>query len=146
MGPVVRVRRSGASRRRLLMVIVVAGAVLATAGAGRTAGQSRDSRNASSPQSPLGIETPSSPPTAEVTFGASERFAVVTEEGSDRQRLYRPGDVILAVNGQPVSGFGDLYRLYQQVRRDSHLSLVEVTLEKALCSPRPSSWSARSIG
>jgi hypothetical protein len=40
------------------------------------------------------------------------------------------GDVVLAVNGQAVNSFGDLYTLYQQVRRDSHLSYVEVTLER----------------
>jgi membrane-associated protease RseP (regulator of RpoE activity) len=40
------------------------------------------------------------------------------------------GDVILAVNGQAVNSFGDLYTLYQQVRRDSRLSVVEVSLER----------------
>ncbi len=34
------------------------------------------------------------------------------------------------MNGQAVNGFGDLYRLYQQVRKDPRLSLVEVSLER----------------
>jgi hypothetical protein len=40
------------------------------------------------------------------------------------------GDVILAVNGLAVNTFGDLYRLYQQIRRDPRLSLVELSLER----------------
>ena len=40
------------------------------------------------------------------------------------------GDVLLAANGQSVNGFGDVYRLYQRVRRDSRLSVVEVSLER----------------
>jgi hypothetical protein len=40
------------------------------------------------------------------------------------------GDTILAVNGQGVNTFLDLYRLYQIVRRDPQLSLIEVSLER----------------
>ena len=40
------------------------------------------------------------------------------------------GDTILAVNGQGVNTFVDLYRLYQTVTRDPQLSLIEVSLER----------------
>jgi S1-C subfamily serine protease len=40
------------------------------------------------------------------------------------------GDVILAVNGQPIKGFGDLFRLYQQVRRDTRISMVTLDLDR----------------
>jgi hypothetical protein len=40
------------------------------------------------------------------------------------------GDVILAVNGRTVNGFLDVYRLYQEARRDPNLSLIEVRLER----------------
>jgi hypothetical protein len=40
------------------------------------------------------------------------------------------GDVVLAVNGQAVNSFGDLYSLYQKVQRDSPLSTVELSLER----------------
>ncbi|MBI4574248.1 MAG: SBBP repeat-containing protein [candidate division NC10 bacterium] len=40
------------------------------------------------------------------------------------------GDVILSVNGQTVNHFLDLYRLYQEVRRDPKLSLIEMRLER----------------
>jgi membrane-associated protease RseP (regulator of RpoE activity) len=40
------------------------------------------------------------------------------------------GDVVLAVNGQAVNSFGDLYSLYQKVRSDSRLSTVELRLER----------------
>jgi hypothetical protein len=40
------------------------------------------------------------------------------------------GDVILSVNGQTVNNFLDLYRLYQEVRRDPKPSLIETRLER----------------
>jgi membrane-associated protease RseP (regulator of RpoE activity) len=40
------------------------------------------------------------------------------------------GDVILSVNGQAINGFVDLYRLYQKVKRDGTLSLIELKLER----------------
>lgn len=40
------------------------------------------------------------------------------------------GDVVLAVNDQPINGFGDVFRLYRQVKADQHLSAVEITLER----------------
>ncbi len=40
------------------------------------------------------------------------------------------GDTILSVNGQPVDGFGSLYRIFQAVRRDPTLRTVQVELER----------------
>ena len=40
------------------------------------------------------------------------------------------GDVVLAVNGQPINGFGDLFRLYQQAKRDRGISVVELNLQR----------------
>ncbi len=59
----------------------------------------------------------------------SRGFRVTSPNLAQRAGL-QSGDLILAVNGQAVNGFGDLYRLYQQVRKDPRLSLVEVSLER----------------
>jgi hypothetical protein len=40
------------------------------------------------------------------------------------------GDVILAVNGQTVTGFADVFRIYQDVRRNPSLSTVSLDLER----------------
>ena len=40
------------------------------------------------------------------------------------------GDVILAVNGQSVAGFADVFRLYQDVRRNPGLTSVSVDIER----------------
>ena len=40
------------------------------------------------------------------------------------------GDVILAVNGQSVTGFADVFRLYQDVRRNPGLTSVSVDIER----------------
>lgn len=40
------------------------------------------------------------------------------------------GDVILAINGQAVNSFGDLYNLYREAVRNPRLSDVEVRLER----------------
>ena len=40
------------------------------------------------------------------------------------------GDVVVAVNQQPITGFGDLFRLYRKVKADQSLSAVEVQLER----------------
>jgi hypothetical protein len=40
------------------------------------------------------------------------------------------GDVILAVNDQPINGFTDLFRLYRQVKADPRLSVVQLRLER----------------
>jgi hypothetical protein len=56
-------------------------------------------------------------------------FRVITPKLAERAGI-EVGDVILAVNGQAVNSFGDLYRLYQQVRQDPRLSLVELSLQR----------------
>jgi len=38
------------------------------------------------------------------------------------------GDLIVGVNGQPVNGFADVYRVYNRMRRDPHLSLIQLDL------------------
>jgi hypothetical protein len=38
------------------------------------------------------------------------------------------GDLIVGVNGQPVNGFADVYRVYRQVQRDRNLSLIQLDL------------------
>ena len=40
------------------------------------------------------------------------------------------GDVVLAVNNQPINGFGDVFRLYRQVKADQRISTVELKLER----------------
>jgi len=40
------------------------------------------------------------------------------------------GDVIVGVNGQPVNGFADVYRVYSQVQRDPNLSVIQLDLER----------------
>ncbi len=56
-------------------------------------------------------------------------FQVTSPNLAERAGI-QVGDVILAVNGQPINGPGDVFQLYQQVRRDPRLSLVTVTLER----------------
>jgi hypothetical protein len=56
-------------------------------------------------------------------------FRVVSPNLAERAGI-EAGDVVLAVNGQPVNGFGDLFRLYQQVKRDQNLSVVELNLQR----------------
>ncbi len=43
---------------------------------------------------------------------------------------FEVGDTILSVNGVPVDGFSSLYRIYQQVRRNTGLATVRVELER----------------
>ncbi len=40
------------------------------------------------------------------------------------------GDVILAMNGQPINNLADLYRLYNQFQKDPSLSLIQLDLER----------------
>jgi hypothetical protein len=67
-------------------------------------------------------------PVADGVF-ESQGFRVTSPNLAQRAGI-EMGDVILTVNGQAVNSFGDLYLLYQQVRRDPRLSLVEVSLER----------------
>lgn len=40
------------------------------------------------------------------------------------------GDVVVAVNGQPVDGFSDLFRLYQRAKRDPSTSTIALALQR----------------
>jgi hypothetical protein len=56
-------------------------------------------------------------------------FRVTSPNLAERAGL-EMGDVVLAVNGQPINGFGDVFRLYSQVKADQRLSAVELKLER----------------
>jgi len=56
-------------------------------------------------------------------------FRVISPNLAERAGI-EAGDVVLSVNGQPINGFGDLYRLYQQVKRDQGISVVELNLQR----------------
>jgi hypothetical protein len=65
---------------------------------------------------------------ADGTFG-SRGFRVSDPKMAARGGL-AAGDVILAVNGQAVTGFADVFRIYQDVRRNPALATVSVDLER----------------
>ncbi|HTU00599.1 MAG TPA: hypothetical protein VMG58_02240 [Candidatus Sulfotelmatobacter sp.] len=54
----------------------------------------------------------------------------VTDPRLVGQAGIQAGDVILSINGLAVNSFGDLFLLYMQAVRQSHLSDVEVQLER----------------
>ena len=56
-------------------------------------------------------------------------FRVLSPNLAERAGL-EAGDVVLAVNGQPITGLADLYRLYQQVKADPRLAVVELNLQR----------------
>jgi hypothetical protein len=56
-------------------------------------------------------------------------FRVVSPNMAERAGI-EAGDVVLAINGQPINGFPDLFRLYQQVKRDPNISIVELNLQR----------------
>jgi hypothetical protein len=56
-------------------------------------------------------------------------FRVVSPNMAERAGI-EAGDVVLAINGQPINGFADLFRLYQQVKRDPSISVVELNLQR----------------
>jgi hypothetical protein len=56
-------------------------------------------------------------------------FRVTSPNLAERAGL-EMGDVVLAVNQQPINGFGDLFRLYRQVKADQRLTMVELKLER----------------
>ncbi len=56
-------------------------------------------------------------------------FRVASPNLAERAGL-EMGDVVLAVNQQPINGFADIFRLYRQVKADQSLSVVEVKLER----------------
>ena len=67
-------------------------------------------------------------PIADGTLGP-RGFRVTSANLAERGGL-DVGDVILGVNGQPVKSFSDVYRVYHQMRRDPHLSIIQLDLER----------------
>jgi hypothetical protein len=67
-------------------------------------------------------------PVADGTF-TPRGFTVSSPNLAARAGL-NTGDVILAVNGQSVTGFADVFRLYQDVRRNPSLTTVSVDIER----------------
>ena len=56
-------------------------------------------------------------------------FQVDSPKLAERAGL-QAGDIVYSVNGQPVTGFPDLVRLYTEVKRNPHIAVVEVGLER----------------
>jgi hypothetical protein len=67
-------------------------------------------------------------PVADGAFG-SRGFKVSSPRLAAQAGL-APGDVVLAVNGQSVTGFGDVFRLYQEIRRNPTLTTLSVDIER----------------
>lgn len=59
----------------------------------------------------------------------SRRGFTVTHPREARRAGLQVGDVILKVNGEPVNGAADVYKLYRRARRD-HSQPVAVELER----------------
>ena len=41
-----------------------------------------------------------------------------------------PATSILGVHGQPVKSFADVFRVYNQLQRDPHVSIIQLDLER----------------
>ncbi|HYR01743.1 MAG TPA: PDZ domain-containing protein [Syntrophobacteria bacterium] len=67
-------------------------------------------------------------PVADGTLGP-RGFQVTSPNLAERGGI-EVGDVILAVNGQPINNLADLYRLYQQLQKGPGFSLIQVDLER----------------
>lgn len=65
-------------------------------------------------------------PIADGTLGP--RGFRVTSPNLAEQGGVRVGDLIVGVNGQPVNGFSDVYRVYSQMQRDPNLSVIQLDL------------------
>ena len=79
-----------------------------------------------SPQSGIGLQIQS--PIADGTLGP-QGFRVTSPNLAERGGI-EVGDVIVGVNGQPVNGFADVYRVYRQLQRDATLSVIQLDLER----------------
>ena len=67
-------------------------------------------------------------PIADGTLGP-RGFRVTSPKLAERGGV-DAGDVILGVNGQPVKSFSDVYRVYSQMQRDPHVSIIQLDLER----------------
>jgi hypothetical protein len=56
-------------------------------------------------------------------------FRVDSPKLAERAGL-QTGDVVQSVNGKPISGFVDLFKLYQQMKQDPNVSAVQVNLDR----------------
>ena len=65
-------------------------------------------------------------PLADGTLGP-RGFRVTSPNLAERGGV-QVGDLIVGVNGQPVNGFADVYRVYRQMQRDRNLSLIQLDL------------------
>jgi len=65
-------------------------------------------------------------PIADGTLGP--RGFRVTSPNLAEQGGVQVGDLIVGVNGQPVNGFSDVYRVYSQMQRDPNLSIIQLDL------------------
>lgn len=65
-------------------------------------------------------------PIADGTLGP--RGFRVTSPNLAEQGGVQVGDLIVGVNGQPVNGFSDVYRVYSQMQRDTNLSVIQLDL------------------
>jgi hypothetical protein len=83
-------------------------------------------RPAVSIQEGVGLQVRS--PVADGTF--TPRGFKVSNPNLAAQAGLNTGDVILAVNGQSVTGFGDVFRLYQDVRRNPSVTTVSVDIDR----------------
>ena len=72
----------------------------------------------------LGLDVQS--PIADGTLGP-RGFRVTSPNLAERGGV-KVGDLIVGVNGQPVNGFADVYRVYRQLQRDRTLSLIQLDL------------------
>ena len=59
----------------------------------------------------------------------SQGFRVTSPKLAERAGL-EAGDVVVAVNQQPIRGFGDVFRVYRQVRASTNLSTVELKIDR----------------
>lgn len=59
----------------------------------------------------------------------SQGFRVTSPKLAERAGL-EAGDIVIAVNEQPIHGFSDVFRLYRQVRANQNLSAVELKIER----------------
>jgi hypothetical protein len=65
-------------------------------------------------------------PIADGTLGP-RGFRVTSPNLAERGGV-QVGDLIVGVNGQPVNGFSDVYRVYSQMQRDPNLSIIQLDL------------------
>lgn len=81
-----------------------------------------------SASSQYGVNFDVQSPMADGTLGP-RGFRVTSPKLAERGGL-DAGDVILGVNGQPVKSFADVFRVYSQLQRDPHVSIIQLDLER----------------